>query len=551
MKVVLPGQAPMVWPEPRVAESLASYQFAPPFGQLALESRSIFGIVTAITAKGVRVLDGWLSANPSLRVSIVVMVYPACATNQSELSSLLNLIDRDAKRLTVAIHPLELVTERATNALCFLAAKSDEVHLVTGPSEDLGCLSPNQQGHFNFAFRADPALVEAFKRSFDWLWAKSPDLAKGKTFNIPRLVLPEGTEEAAMLWRAFVDHCNDADGVDDNGMTVEVDPETGNVKIVDEAGNEVTPPTEDLGLPKLDQLAEKMVRLYGRGSIVSIDKLSRIPPLDAPLDPNLFGDSADLHSGNVSRRVSMRVSVIDEKTLREIEKRRKGLSSLLPKFSYALADNLYWMPASARAMFEAEVKRNSDEGQKLIANLLAGDIDAFLAARRKQLEADINAMYQQLGRTGTVTPEIVDEVVKDLKERLSKAQKSILMPKLSYSTLSFSRTENDLASPWGQATCLLLSIATFTRKAISDPFFFRGIKVNEDELIEVMNVADDALCRDLGARGLKDRCKEELSLLSKIEKTVIDSRTRCEMVVQILAGESTTVIETALKKISA
>lgn len=548
MSVVLPGRPPLVWPEARVVESLASYEFVPPFGQLALEARSLFGTVTAITSKGVRVLEGWLASNLSLKVSLVVMVYPTCATRQEDLLSLLSLVSRNSGRLAVCLHPLELVTERATNALCFLAVDSDEVYMVTGPTEDLGQILQDQQGHLNVAFRADPALVEAFKRSFDWLWAKSPELAEENVSRIPHLVLPAGTEEGALLWRAFVDQCNGMDDADVQRLVVEVDPETGEVKITDQDGNEVTPPTEDLGLPKLDQLSEKIVRLYEKGALVCIDKLSRIPPLDAPLDPNLFGDPAELQSGNVSRKVSMRVSVIDEKTLKEIDRRRQGLRPLLNKFSYALADNMRWMPAGSRGLFEAEVKRISDEGQQLIAKLLDGDLDAFLSARRPKLEADINAMYRQLGRSGQVPQELIDKVVETLKARLGKAQGSILMPKLSYSSVRFSRTENELASPWGQACALLLDIATFPRKALTDGFFFRGLKVSEDDLIDVMNVADDAICRDRRARGIKDRCKVELHLLSRIEAASLDARARCELVVRILTGDTVDSINRTIEE---
>jgi hypothetical protein len=42
-------------------------------------------------------------------------------------------------------------------------------------------------------------------------------------------------------------------------------------------------PPEELGLTKPNPLAERVARLYKTGALVSIDKLSRIPPLDAPI----------------------------------------------------------------------------------------------------------------------------------------------------------------------------------------------------------------------------------------------------------------------------
>ena len=122
------------------------------------------------------------------------------------------------------------------------------------------------------------------------------------------------------------------------------------------------------------------------------------------------------------------------------------------------------------------------------------------------------------------------------------------MPKLSYSLVSFARTDNALVSPWGQAFSLLADIALFPRKALTDKFFFSGLKVSEDDLIEAMNVADDALFRDLRARGIKDRCRAEIELLSRIERAPMESRDRCELVMRVLAGEPSEAIDEAVKK---
>ncbi len=93
-----------------------------------------------------------------------------------------------------------------------------------------------------------------------------------------------------------------------------------------------------------------MARLYETGAFVSIDKLNRVPPLDAPLDPNLFGDASELQRGNVTRKVKMRVSLIDEKTLKEIDKCRQGLRVLLTKFTFSLADNMRWLAVAVNAV---------------------------------------------------------------------------------------------------------------------------------------------------------------------------------------------------------
>ena len=70
----------------------------------------------------------------------------------------------------------------------------------------------------------------------------------------------------------------------------------------------------------------------------------------------------------------------------------------------------------------------------------------------------------------------------------------------------------------------------------------------EDDLIEAMNVADDALLGNLRARGIKDRCKAELNLLTRIEKAPMEPRDRCELVWQILSDNSIEAIDETLKK---
>ena len=120
---------------------------------------------------------------------------------------------------------------------------------------------------------------------------------------------------------------------------------------------------------------------------------------------------------------------------------------------------------------------------------------------------------------------------------MGKAQTANFVPKLSYSKISFSSVDNDLVSPWGQAFSLLADIATFPRKVLTDTYFFHGVKVSQEKLIEAMNVADDKICNDLQASNIKVRCKKELDRISQIKEAPIDSKTQCEDVLQILNGD--------------
>ena len=544
----LKPQVPFLWPEPRVREGIAIYEDNPPFGELALGAISFFGVISALTSQGVDVLEAWLERNHDLKASVIVAVYPTGATNRSDLDRLQALVERAADRLIAHIWPLQQVTDRSISALCFLAKDSGVVHITAGSSEDLG-LDPWLGGHLNFVFRADPCLVEAFKRHFDWLWVNSCEILSNGATAIPDLVLPKGSEEGSRVWQAYIDNLAGIPANDEMPRVVaHVDPETGDVTIESPEGDTLPAPTDQLGITKLDPIAERVAHLYEQGTLVSIDKLSRIPPLDAPLDPSVFGDAAELVRGNVKRTVSLRASVIDKKTLKNIEARRQGLRTLLTKFTFGLADNMRWIPAAARALFEAELGRINKEGQKLISDLICGNVDAFLETKREALVADLNAMYSQLGRPGQVTPDVVAKVLQSMKERLEKAQSTNFMPKLSYSSISFTSTDNAFASPWGQAYSLLSDVAVFPRKAQSDSFFFRGLKTSKKVLLNAMNVADDALLRDSGTLELEDRCKTELDILSRIEKAPIASKLRCELVLKIIDGAPIASIEEELKK---
>lgn len=544
----LKPQPPFMWPEPRVREEMATYEHEPPYHELALDASALFGIVSSLTARGVDVLGTWLERNRDLKASVVVAVYPACATSQSDLTYLHELVERSADRLTAHVWPLQQVTDHSLSALCFSAKDSDPVHFMAGSSENLG-LDPRGGGHLNLVFRADPSLVEAFKRHFDWLWLNSCDIGAPCATAIPDLVIPKGSEEGARIWQAYMDELLSLPASEDMPRAVaHVDPNTGDVVIESPDGDALPTPTDRLGIKKLDPLADRVARLYEQGVLVSIDKLSRVPPLDAPLDPSVFGEAAELVQGNIKRNVSMRVSVIDEKTLKEIETRRQGLRTLLTKFTFGLADNMRWMPAAARELFEAELKRINEEGQKLITDLLNGDVDAFLKTKHEGLVADLNGMYSQLGRPGQVTPNVIAKVVQSLRDRLTKAQTASFMPKLSYSSISFTCTDNAFASPWGQAYSLLSDVAAFPRKAFTDSFFFRGLKTPKKDLINAMNVADDVLLRDSGTFELEDRCKAELNLLSRIKEAPVESRLRCSLVRKVIDGAPIRSIEEELRK---
>jgi hypothetical protein len=526
----LKPEAPFVWPDARVLDGTVDYEHQPPFEELVNNARLVYGTISALTEKGIDVINSWLNNKYRLEVSLILYVYPACATQSADLERLLGMVKMFKERLKVKVHPLSQVTDHGSNALCFMSSDTKAFHIVTGPSEDLG-LQNCRGGHVNFVFRAEQMLITFFNSYFNWVSAHSRYIYEEGVTQIPLLFIGNGDEEGARLWRNYRSNFDDS-----LKIVYVVDADTGSIKIQTADGKNVESATEELGIREPNPLATKIARLYDKGSLVSIDKLGRIPPLDAPLSPSFFGDEAEMQSGNITRSVSMRVSIIDEDTLKAIKKQQQSMRSLLNKFSYGLADNMRWMPDTARPLFESEVARINNEGQQIIQRLLKGDVAAFIESRREQLSNSINEMYKKLGKTGTVTKDKVDKVIESLHVRLDKAKSADFMPMVSYSRVIPDLSESSGASMWGQAFSLLQDIAIFSRKAVTDRFFFCGIKIDENDFIEAMDIAEDSIWRDQQQREVKTRCNKELELLSRIEKSNIPPQKRCELVWQLIAG---------------
>ncbi len=520
----LQPEPPFLWPDPRVLEGLHTYPGGTAVEQLCTSAEAMFGVVTALTGSGIDLLESVFESNPSLRCRLVVSVYPTCRTAEHDLDRLRDLVRLLGSRLDARVRPYRNVTDRPTNALCFKDT-SGGTYLAIGPTENLGH-DDVPDGKVDFVFRAEAALVERFRRYFDWLWAGSTQLESAGAIQIPALVLPEGTAEGQEAWDRYLAACSTTTTIEDQQHAT-VDPHTGEVTVEESA-------SEEIGIEKLDPFTDEVARIYSRGSLVSIDKYGRTPPLDAPLNPAWFGDEAEIQRGAITRKVTMRISIISEARLKEIEKRRKGIRTLLNRFSLGLADNMRWIPSAAQPLFEAELHRLNEEGRGLLEELFNGDVAAFVSGKRDSVTRDLKAMSEELGRD-VAREDVIDQVLSSFNRRLTNAVTGSLLPSVTYSAVVFRLCSSACSSPWEQAYSFLRDLARFPRKAMTDPFFMRGLKVDEEALLRAMDVADDALH---SAKGMpKSRCTDELELLDRIHESRLDPERRCRLVFQVLRGQ--------------
>jgi hypothetical protein len=293
---------------------------------------------------------------------------------------------------------------------------------------------------------------------------------------------------------------------------------------------------EELKIPKPDPLLQPLVQLFEKGDLVTIDKGSRIPPLEVPIKAEWFGIPSFREVGVVSREVRYKISVLDEKTNKALDARRKGTSDLREKFSFPLADGSRWMPQRAKSLFEAELKRHEEEGKKLLASIVSGTPEEWVESKRDLVTRDANRQYEEFHPGKRMPDETINEILKALTERFRKATSGNFLPKVSFVKTSFRLGSNsEHVSDWAAARTLLRAVAEYPRAALkSRAYFLRGLKVSEKDLLAAMNVADDHLVARWFQLESLDIALEELEVLDQVDESEQTDHDKCGSILDLL-----------------
>lgn len=218
----------------------------------------------------------------------------------------------------------------------------------------------------------------------------------------------------------------------------------------------------------------------------------------------------------------------DEVTLKKNDRLRRVSGELLPRYSFALADGVRWMPKQAIPLFEAALTAANDDAKKLLGQTMGDDIQAFLASQRERIRNDAQRMYDAYHPGGKIPDNAVINILDELKARLDKTKADKLIPMVAYSPVAFNPSQkSEWSSPWGQAFALLKRIAEFPREAMTNRFFWQGIRTDENALIKAMNVAGDHLVEEYGGRKAKQRAELELGLIKQLEDASGDALAKC------------------------
>ena len=535
---------PFIWPEPRVSAGVVAPYASLPFDEVARSSVSIFGVASAIDRQAVEWMEAYLADSAGeTRMRLVVSIQPTCRTTEADLLELVRLAERYAGRAAFRVFPERSLRDRSSNLLCFSARDASAV-VVLGPAENLG-LGPTSPSQANIVTSVSAPTLEACRKWFDYLWGVAGPLQPEIAASMPQLVIPEGDAEAARLWREYRTRCFAQPQGGAAQPKVSVDVKTGEVTLTDHNDRPVESPTAELGVPKLDGVADGIARVFEQGLLVAVDKTSRVPPLEAPVKPEWFGVDSFKQTGMVSSKTSFKVAPFDEATLKKVDRLRRASGDILPHYTYALADGMRWIPKAAIPLFEAALTEANDAAKKLLGVTVGDDIDAFLSTQRDRIRADAQRMYEAYHPGGKIPETAVGNILDELKARLGKTRGEALIPKVAYSPVAFSVGKDTAwSSPWGQAFQLIKGVAEFPREAMTSRFFWQGVRADEDELIQAMNVAGDHLVVEYGSRKAKQRAEHELAIIKQLESSQADVRERCAALwALVTAGDDSVACE--------
>lgn len=503
-----------------------------------LESaRSVFGVVTDMDGRAVEFLLDRLESDDDFRGVLILGVYPACATSAQDLEFAREIEARSHDRVRFRILP---VTTAASlpNTIC-IQGEGEAVLLNIGATANLG-FSAYSRPSMDVGIAAEPLMLTAYRRWFEAVWGAAAPL-DDRTTRIPALIPARGSEEAAERWRIFQQECvSSAPGA--------VSGEGGVSSAGDVQGNGGSPapgadsPIASLGLHYIDETAEAVVRLFRAGQQAIINPGSRMPPLDAPMRPEWFGIDGQRQVGAASREIKYRISVLDANTLRELDKRRKRPAEILRRLGYPLGNSVYWVPHEAKPLVERELTRANDESRKILDSVLPGGAQKFIEGRQDIIARDANAMYREFYPGGQLAPEILKSIFTALTERLEKAQAGRFLPQISYSDVQPRLAHrSDWESGWGQALVLLQAVAEMPRQLLTEPRFLWGLKVEEDEWLDAMDVAGDALLAE--PRPDRRRAEDELRWLDGIESADAEPKAKCKAILSLLAGNGDRAVQ--------
>tara|TARA_B110001469_G_scaffold125613_1_gene141402 strand:- start:8474 stop:10132 length:1659 start_codon:yes stop_codon:yes gene_type:complete len=488
----------------------------------------MLGTLIDLTTSGVEALKEVLAVKATFSGTLVIALSSACPTREEDLRQLLHLQDEfqgDGIKLQLRLLPIPSgVTHSARHSvsppsgLLLQNSKTGQSWLWLGSNGDLDLHRPYHTASLNILLPASALLVDQWCKQFDYVAAKAAPL-KAESLQIPNLVPARGEIEAAEQWELY---CNSLfESVEgDHTATIEIDPETGEVRAETVDGEPVETASKFNDVEKLSPELSQILPLFGKGFLISVDEGTRIQPLSVPMQSFLFEQRSRTQIGAVTQKQTFSLEILDEKTAKEIEKCRK-INPTITLFSFSMGKSIHWIPEAAKELLHAELNAMETEAKELLGNLITGGVDEWIESQWPRLYQDIEQMYQRLhAGTGTPPADRVDDVRKEIKKRLLKALSGDIVPKINYSAFTPQIEGGDRSvSSLGQVLHLLKSAAVDIREPYWSSYYFdRNFtkrKVKPDQWAAAMNVFEDTGPQLLKKSG-EDKAKQEKALIEQV-----------------------------------
>ncbi len=529
---------PYFWPDLRVVMEQLEYAWPVPFQSCIEEAKSVAGLVSPIDHEGCEWLRTMIEAKRDRDWNIILAVYGGCHTRERDLLDLMNL-QENYESVNFKVKAFGVATAATTSMA--LIDNAGNVTIAIGNSPNFG-FKDKETHHLNMVLNPEAILTSQWKSWFDWVWEGSAPLTNDSA-SIPALVPATGTPEAAAEWEEYLNLLSNTPSIN-----WEVDSETGELNILDEDGENIPTISSQVGIPKANPSSIRVSEAIKKGKLVTVDKESRVPPFETPIPPELFGDKAQIQQGLISRRTQVKISPFDDKTLKDIENKRKSVTSLIARFSYPLADGVRWMPETAVEQFENEIESANSEGIKHLEKALGGkqfvDVKGFLEGRRPQIKKDAEDIFREVTGGSSLSESQIDYILNKMEERLEKTLfLGSLLPKFAFSHIELDLTDNGKwSSPWGQALSLTWHSAELCRKIYS-----KGLSVGQEEYAKSMDVFGDWIVRDADKTKAKINAYTELAVLHAIRDSEAPTLTKCIATLAIIDGKGEKIALDVLK----
>lgn len=529
---------PFVWPEtsdPKEAPQRLPYWTSIPDPN---QDVSMVGIVWGLDSRGVQFLREMLESEfPRLKVRLVIAVYAASPTTCEVLREMLALAESAQGRLEVALRAISLKSNASSlSALCFSEGQTARSHLWVGNSGNFG-FGAISEGHLNFGFEADAAMVARWLNWFVGAWTPSAPLTP-HTANIPALVPASGTKEAADSWREYEELFRQLGAPEKmNADPTRPEQVEAQRKAEEEKRHEaVAELCKEMGIRPPDKLQEQIARLMAQGQVVTVDKNTRTPPLELPIRAEWLDYEGSRTVGMISRETHYRIKIFDEQRSKELESKRNGVSELIKRLTFPLADGIRWIPIAAQPLFEHERDRIEKEAREMVLGLIGNSAGDFAKSRRTDIEHDATVMYQEVHPEAERLPQAtLNLILRELEVRLVKATEGDFLPKVTYMGAQFSsRPESAHVAEWAQGRTLLSAMAGYFRRAVTKSEHLRGHQIPEEELLKAMDVCKDWILGQRHDRKIRQIAKRELFNLEEILEDESDDRAKCERILAII-----------------